>query len=44
MPKGCLFHLAFLGDQRGDVSFEVLAGVALIGERLLQDRHLLLDV
>src|SRR6516165_511219 len=39
-----LFHLALLGDQRSDIAFELLAGVALIGERLLQNRHLVLDI
>jgi len=40
----CLLHLAFLGEERGDITLELLAGVALIGERLLQDRQLVLDI
>src|SRR5215813_6252455 len=39
-----LLHLAFLGEERGDITLEFLARVALIGERLLQDRQLLLDI
>src|SRR5262245_43584109 len=39
-----LLHLALFREQRGDVALELLAALQLFGERLLQHRHLVLDV